>query len=60
MVGSLLVGLSFGSSYTVIVPVVNEMYGNLEFGKIWGFQMSSQVRLVRFSSPARLWLVLGG
>eukprot|EP00438_Fugacium_kawagutii_P024990 Skav225732 [mRNA] locus=scaffold611:109806:118672:+ [translate_table: standard] len=44
MVGTFLVGLSFGSFYTVVVPVVNEMYGALEFGKIWGFQMSSQAR----------------
>lgn len=42
MTGTLLVGLSFGSFYTVIVPLVNEMYGNLEFGKMWGALMSSQ------------------
>ena len=42
MIGTLLMGLSFGSFYTVIVPMVNEMYGNLEFGKMWGAQMSSQ------------------
>lgn len=42
MVGTLLMGLSFGSFYTIIIPMVNEMYGTLEFGKLWGAQMSSQ------------------
>lgn len=42
MMGTLLMGLSFGSFYTVIVPMVNEMYGNLEFGKMWGAQITSQ------------------
>jgi hypothetical protein len=42
MTGTCLMGLSFGSFYTIIVPMVNEMYGNLEFGKMWGAQMSSQ------------------
>lgn len=42
MLGTLLMGLSFGSFYTIIVPLVNEMYGQLEFGKMWGAQMSSQ------------------
>ena len=45
MIGTLLMGLSFGSFYTVIVPMVNEMYGNLEFGKMWGAQMSSQANV---------------
>lgn len=42
MMGTLLMGLSFGSFYTVIVPMGNEMYGNLEFGKMWGAQITSQ------------------
>ena len=43
-------GLSFGSFYTIIIPMVNEMYGTLEFGKLWGAQMSSQAG--RFSPAA--------
>lgn len=50
MVGTLLMGLSFGSFYTIIIPMVNEMYGTLEFGKLWGAQMSSQAG--RFSPAA--------
>ena len=46
--GTLLMGLSFGSFYTVIVPMVNEMYGNLEFGKMWGAQITSQAMNVGF------------
>ena len=42
MAGTCLMGLSFGSFYTIIVPMVNEMYGNLEFGKMMGAQMSCQ------------------
>ena len=48
MMGTLLMGLSFGSFYTVIVPMVNEMYGNLEFGKMWGAQITSQAMNVGF------------
>lgn len=48
MLGTLLMGLSFGSFFTVIVPVVNEMYGAREFGKIWGTQIASQA-LASFS-----------
>ena len=42
MAGTCLMGLSFGSFYTVQVPLMNEMYGNLEFGKMLGAQMSCQ------------------
>lgn len=48
MMGTLLMGLSFGSFYTVIVPMVNEMYGNLEFGKMWGAQITSQATNLGF------------
>ena len=44
MLGALLTGLSFGMFFTNIVPLVNEMYGQLEFGVIWGVQVSSQAR----------------
>eukprot|EP00931_Biecheleriopsis_adriatica_P061336 TRINITY_DN36883_c0_g1_i1.p1 TRINITY_DN36883_c0_g1~~TRINITY_DN36883_c0_g1_i1.p1 ORF type:complete len:616 (+),score=153.63 TRINITY_DN36883_c0_g1_i1:78-1925(+) len=42
MLGTLLMGLSFGAFFTVIVPVVNEMYGKREFGSIMGSQLASQ------------------
>ena len=42
MLGALLTGLSFGIFFSIIVPLVNEMYGQLEFGMIWGVQVSSQ------------------
>jgi len=50
MAGTCLMGLSFGSFYTVQVPLMNEMYGNLEFGKMMGAQMSCQ-------APAALLIV---
>lgn len=42
MVGTLLAGLAFGAFFTVIVPVVNEMYGRKQFGVIMGSQLASQ------------------
>eukprot|EP00441_Pelagodinium_beii_P037822 CAMPEP_0197635258 /NCGR_PEP_ID=MMETSP1338-20131121/11119_1 /TAXON_ID=43686 ORGANISM="Pelagodinium beii, Strain RCC1491" /NCGR_SAMPLE_ID=MMETSP1338 /ASSEMBLY_ACC=CAM_ASM_000754 /LENGTH=579 /DNA_ID=CAMNT_0043207273 /DNA_START=211 /DNA_END=1950 /DNA_ORIENTATION=- len=42
MLGTLLMGLSFGSFFTVIVPIVNEMYGRKQFGVIMGSQLASQ------------------
>ncbi|CAJ1396769.1 unnamed protein product [Effrenium voratum] len=42
LLGTLLMGLSFGSFFTIIVPLVNEMYGGLHFGKLWGTQLASQ------------------
>merc|ERR1711879_476285 len=42
MLGTLLMGLSFGAFFTVIVPVVNEMYGRKRFGVIMGSQLASQ------------------
>eukprot|EP00440_Ansanella_granifera_P035785 gb/GFBE01038818.1/.p1 GENE.gb/GFBE01038818.1/~~gb/GFBE01038818.1/.p1 ORF type:complete len:621 (+),score=167.14 gb/GFBE01038818.1/:1-1863(+) len=42
MLGTLLMGLSFGAFFTVIVPIVNEMYGRKEFGVIMGSQLASQ------------------
>ena len=42
MLGALLTGLSFGIFFASIVPLVNEMYGQFEFGMIWGAQVSSQ------------------
>lgn len=42
MLGTLLMGLSFGAFFTVIVPVVNEMYGRRRFGVIMGSQLASQ------------------
>ncbi|CAE8643168.1 unnamed protein product [Polarella glacialis] len=42
MLGTLLMGLSFGAFFTVIVPVVNEMYGKKQFGIIMGAQLASQ------------------
>ena len=44
MLGALLTGLSFGIFFSIIVPLVNEMYGQLEFGMIWGVQVSSQAQ----------------
>lgn len=42
MLGALVMGLSFGAFYTVIVPVVNEMYGRRHFGVIMGSQLANQ------------------
>jgi len=42
MLGTLLMGLSFGAFFTVVVPVVNEMYGKKQFGVIMGSQLASQ------------------
>jgi len=53
--GTLLMGLSFGSFYTVIVPMVNEMYGNLEFGKMWGAQITSQATNLGFLGSFWCW-----
>ena len=36
---------SFGVFFTVVVPVVNEMYGRKEFGVIMGGQLACQVGL---------------
>ena len=55
MMGTLLMGLSFGSFYTVIVPMVNEMYGNLEFGKMWGAQITSQATNLGFLGSFWCW-----
>eukprot|EP00966_Prymnesium_polylepis_P097361 2255414-Prymnesium_polylepis.1 len=43
MVGVFCAGLAFGVFFTVIVPVVNEMYGRRQFGVIMGAQLASQV-----------------
>ena len=40
--GTFILGLSFGSFFTLIVPVVNEMYGQRHFGVIMGSQLASQ------------------
>ena len=40
--GTFVLGLSFGSFFTLIVPVVNEMYGQRQFGVIMGSQLGSQ------------------
>ena len=40
--GTFVLGLSFGSFFTLIVPVVNEMYGQKHFGVIMGSQLGSQ------------------
>jgi len=42
LLGVLLLGLAFGGFFTVIVPVVNEMYGRRQFGVIMGSQLASQ------------------
>jgi len=42
MVGVFCAGLAFGVFFTVIVPVVNEMYGRRQFGVIMGAQLASQ------------------
>merc|ERR1712194_402205 len=42
MLGTLLAGLSFGSFFTLVVPVVGEMYGKKEYGMILGGQLASQ------------------
>mmetsp|Transcript_84463 Transcript_84463/g.185354 ORF Transcript_84463/g.185354 Transcript_84463/m.185354 type:complete len:657 (-) Transcript_84463:34-2004(-) len=42
MVGVLLAGLSFGTFFTVIVPVIVEMYGPKEYGVILGSQLACQ------------------
>lgn len=42
MLGVVLAGLSFGMFFTLIVPVVNEMYGKRNFGVILGSQLGCQ------------------
>jgi len=42
MVGVLFMGMAFGSFFTVIVPVVGEMYGKKRYGVILGSQLASQ------------------
>jgi len=42
LTGTFVLGLSFGSFFTLIVPVVNEMYGARQFGVIMGSQLASQ------------------
>ena len=42
LTGTFVLGLSFGSFFTLIVPVVNEMYGQRHFGVIMGSQLASQ------------------
>ncbi len=42
--GTFCLGLSFGSFFTLIVPVVNEMYGRRDFGVIMGASLGCQVR----------------
>lgn len=40
--GTFCLGLSFGSFFTLVVPVVNEMYGRRDFGFIMGASLGSQ------------------
>jgi len=41
-IGVVLAGFSFGAFYTVIVPIVNEIYGPEAFGEILATQLASQ------------------
>ena len=52
--GTFVLGLSFGSFFTLIVPVVNEMYGQRHFGVIMGSQLGSQA-LASFATCASLY-----
>ncbi|CAE7879631.1 NFD4 [Symbiodinium sp. KB8] len=42
MLGALLEGFSLGCFWVTMVPLINEMYGSLDFGKIWLTQVASQ------------------
>jgi len=42
LTGTFVLGLAFGSFFTLIVPVVNEMYGQRHFGVIMGSSLASQ------------------
>merc|ERR1719450_2078930 len=42
MLGVLFMGFAFGSFFTVIVPLVKEMYGRKRYGFILGSQLASQ------------------
>ena len=42
LTGTFCLGLSFGSFFTLVVPVVNEMYGRRDFGFIMGASLGSQ------------------